>query len=239
MNDCNSTNLISSDNPLFYELQDEEEALSPVKTRFTKYQLFCHTYFRLFPPGKRRRSLEFLLKTLTIHKGSWTTTRRCSARRSTNFARSPEKVGFGITIRCQLSSSQTSLLSQKMLIRFGKKHFDFLEECVMLPKQKMELALKISQNPKKFWIIKPPGWSFICGVNMLKVFSAEAPMQILQSVMQSCSYSSSIIFRKFTSNFRKQPRTRYLFDQLSPRYPKRSQRRTDGAKVESTHRMHQ
>ena len=54
--------------------------------------------------------------------------------------------------------AQTSLLSQKMLIRFGKKHFDFLEECVMLPKQKMELALKISQNPKKFWIIKPPGW---------------------------------------------------------------------------------
>ena len=102
MNDCNSTNLISSDNPLFYELQDEEEALSPVKTRFTKYQLFCNTYFRLFSPGKRRRGLEFLLKTLTIHKGSWTTTRRCSARRSTNFARSPEKVGFGITIRCQL-----------------------------------------------------------------------------------------------------------------------------------------
>ena len=102
MNDCNSTNLISSDNPLFYELQDEEEALSPVKTRFTKYQLFCHIHFRLVSPGKRRRSLEFLLKTLTIHKGSWTTTRRCSARRSTNFARSPEKVGFGITIRCQL-----------------------------------------------------------------------------------------------------------------------------------------
>ena len=25
---------------------------------------------------------------------------------------------------------QTSLLSQKMLIRFGKKHFDFLEECL-------------------------------------------------------------------------------------------------------------
>ena len=66
-----------------------------------------------------------------------------------------------------------------MLIRFGKKHFDFLEECVMLPKQKMELALKISQNPKKFWIIKPPGWSFICAEDMLKVFSAEAPMQIL------------------------------------------------------------
>ena len=140
--------------------------------------------------GKRRRSLEFLLKTLTIHKGSWTTTRRCSARRSTNFARSPEKVGFGITIRCQLFPAQTSLLSQKMLIRFGKKHFDFLEECVMLPKQKMELALKISQNPKKFWIIKPPGWSFICGVDMLKVFNAEAPiMQILQSVTQSYSYS--------------------------------------------------
>ena len=102
MNDCNSTYLISSDNPLFYELQDEEEAVSPVKTRFTKYQLFCNTYFKLFSPGKRRRSLEFLLKTLTTHKGSWTTTRRCSARRSTNFARSPEKVGSGITIRCQL-----------------------------------------------------------------------------------------------------------------------------------------
>ena len=102
MNDCNSTYLISLDNPLFYELQDEEEALSPVKTRFTKYQLFCNTYFKLFSPGKRRRSLEFLLKTLTTHKGSWTTTRRCSARRSTNFARSPEKVGSGITIRCQL-----------------------------------------------------------------------------------------------------------------------------------------
>ena len=59
---------------------------------------------------------------------------------------------------------------------------------------------------------------------------------MLQSVSQSYSYSysSSIIFRKFTSNFRKQPRTRYLFDQLSPRYPERSQRRTDGAKVEST-----
>ena len=83
-----------------------------------------------------------------------------------------------------------------MLIRFGKKHFDFLEECVMLPKQKMELALKISQNPKKFWIIKPPGWSFICGVKILKVFSAEAPMQILHCVTQSCSYSyfSSIFF---------------------------------------------
>ena len=92
--------------------------------------------------------------------------------------------------------AQTSLLSQKMLIRFGKKHFDFLEECVMLPKQKMELALKISQNPKKFWIIKPPGWSFICGVKILKVFSAEAPMQILHCVTQSCSYSyfSSIFF---------------------------------------------
>ena len=102
INDCNSTYLISSDNPLFYELQDEEEALSPVKTRFTKYQLFCNTYFKLFSPGKRRRSQEFLLKTLTTHKGSWTTTRRCSARRSTNFARSPEKVGSGITIRCQL-----------------------------------------------------------------------------------------------------------------------------------------
>lgn len=123
-----------------------------------------------------------------------------------------------------------------MLIRFGKKHFDFLEECVMLPRQKMELALKISQNPKKFWIIKPPGWSFICGVKMLKVSSAEVLMQKLQSSTQSYSYSysSSIIFRKFTSNFRKQPRTRYLFDQLSPRYPERSQRRTDGAKVEST-----
>ena len=64
--------------------------------------------------------------------------------------------------------AQTSLLSQKMLIRFGKKHFDFLEECVMLPKQKMELALKISQNPKKFWIIKPPGWSFFCGEDKIK-----------------------------------------------------------------------
>ena len=55
MNDCNSTNLISSDNPLFYELQDEEEALSPVKTRFTKYQLFCNTYFRLFSPRKKKK----------------------------------------------------------------------------------------------------------------------------------------------------------------------------------------
>ena len=107
-----------------------------------------------------------------------------------------KKLALVLLSGASFSSSQTLMLSQKMLIRFGKKHFDFLEECVMLPKQKMELALKISQNPKKFWIIKPPGWSFICGVKMLKVFSAEAPMQILHCVTQSCSYSyfSSIFF---------------------------------------------
>ena len=196
MNDCNSTYLISSDNPLFYELQDEEEALSPVKTRFTKYQLFCNTYFRLFSQEKEEEAWNFCWKHWRPTKVHGRPQEGVLHAAQQILPDHQKKLALVLLSGASFSFFQTSLLSQKMLIRFGKKHFDFLEECVMLPKQKMELALKISQNPKKFWIIKPPGWSFICGVKILKVFSAEAPMQILHCVTQSCSYSyfSSIFF---------------------------------------------
>ena len=52
-------------------------------------------------------------------------------------------------------------LPQKMLVKFGRSHFDFLTECVMLPAQKMELVIKIAQDPKSWWIVKPPGMSQI------------------------------------------------------------------------------
>ena len=40
--------VFSPDNRLFYELQDEEDALSPVKTRFTRYQLIWNKIFIFF-----------------------------------------------------------------------------------------------------------------------------------------------------------------------------------------------
>ena len=150
MNDCNSTYLISSDNPLFYELQDEEEALSPVKTRFTKYQLFCNTYFKLFSPGKRRRSQEFLLKTLTTHKGSWTTTRRCSARRSTNFARSPEKVGSGITIRCQLFLLRLHCCPRKCWLGSGRSTLTFSRSVSCCQSRRWSLPWKYLKIQRSF-----------------------------------------------------------------------------------------
>ena len=44
-----------------------------------------------------------------------------------------------------------------MQVKFGRHHFDFLEECLILPQQGGQLAQALADNPKQWWIVKPPG----------------------------------------------------------------------------------
>ena len=65
--------VFSPDNRLFYELQDEEDALSPVKTRFTRYQLIWRkkSYFsrkKKKNPGIFAENIDDPLRFMDDHK---------------------------------------------------------------------------------------------------------------------------------------------------------------------------
>ena len=49
--------------------------------------------------------------------------------------------------------------TQRMVDKFGRSHFDFLADCLIVPQQKEELARRMVGEPQDWWIVKPPGTS--------------------------------------------------------------------------------
>ena len=54
-----------------------------------------------------------------------------------------------------------------MQLKFGRQHFDFLEECLMMPLQRSQLVQALVENPKQWWIVKPPGRNNGSGIYLI------------------------------------------------------------------------
>ena len=61
-----------------------------------------------------------------------------------------------------------------MQLKFGRQHFDFLEECLMMPLQRSQLVQALVENPKQWWIVKPPGRNNGSGIYLIN-FESDIP----------------------------------------------------------------
>jgi len=61
-----------------------------------------------------------------------------------------------------------------MQLKFGRQHFDFLEECLMMPQQRSQLVQALAENPKQWWIVKPPGRNNGSGIYLIN-FESDIP----------------------------------------------------------------